>query len=122
MTDKIVVGVDGSPGSVLALQWAVDEAEARYAELVIVHAWHVPSGAYMPFVPASTSTVEMMTEAAEKTLAETRAEVVIPSYVGVRDVIVEGPPAPKLLQEAADASLLVVGSRGRGGFSGLLLG
>ena len=122
MTKKIVVGVDGSPGSRRALEWAVREAARRDAELVVLHAWHFPSAAYVPYVPASSITVGVMEEAGEKLLAEMEAAMEIPPTLRIRHLVVEGSAAPKLVHEAADADLLVVGSRGRGGFSGLLLG
>jgi nucleotide-binding universal stress UspA family protein len=122
MTNKIVVGVDGSPGSRRALQWAADEAAQRSAEVVIVHAWHLPPGAYVPYVPAAAITVGMMQEDSAKLLAEAEASITMPDGIRVRHVVVEGSPATRLLEQAADSALLVVGSRGRGGFTGLLLG
>jgi nucleotide-binding universal stress UspA family protein len=122
MTNKIVVGVDGSAGSKRALQWAADEAVLRGAELVIVHAWHLPPGAYVPYVPAAATAVGMMEEDAEKLLADAEASIAMPAGVRMRHVAVEGTAATQLLHQAADADLLVVGSRGRGGFTGLLLG
>ena len=122
MTKSIVVGVDGSHGSNRALQWAADEAAVRGAELIVVHAWQFPPAAYVPYTPASSMTNGMMAEASEKLIAEAEASIEMPRGLRVRHVVVEGPAAPALLGQAADADLLVVGTRGRGGFAGLLLG
>ena|SRR5438270_2245957 len=122
MTKNIVVGVDESEGARRALSWAVHEAALRGAELVVVHAWQFPAAAYVPYVPSSSITIGAMEEMAEKMLAEMEASIDMPPHVCIRHVLVEGPPAAKLLKEAKDAALLVVGTRGRGGFTGLLLG
>jgi nucleotide-binding universal stress UspA family protein len=122
MTNKIVVGIDGSIGSRRALQWAADEAALRGAELVVVHAWHLPPGAYMPYVPSAVTATGMMEEGAEKLVADAEASIAMPDRIRIRRVVVEGLAAALLLQQAADADLLVVGSRGRGGVTGLLLG
>jgi nucleotide-binding universal stress UspA family protein len=122
MKNRIIVGVDGSAGSRRALQWAADEAAQRGATLVVVHAWHFPPGAFAPYVPAATTTGVLMEEAAEKLVAEAEASIAMPAGITVHHVVVEGTAATQLLREAAGADLLVVGSRGRGGFTGLLLG
>src|SRR5215470_12093755 len=103
MTDKIVVGIDGSIGSRRALQWAANEAALRGAELVIVHAWHFPPGAYMPYVPSAVTATGMMEEGAEKLVAHAEASIAMPDQIRVRRVIVEGLAAALLLQQAADA-------------------
>ena len=122
MTKKIIVGVDGSSGSQRALEWAVNEAAIRNAELVVVHAWHFPAAAYVPYVPAASITTGVMEEAGEKLLAEMESAIDIAPTVRIRNVVVEGTPASRLFHEAEDADLLVVGTRGHGGFAGLLLG
>ena len=122
MTRKIVVGVDGSVGSQRALEWAAREAVLRGAELVAVHAWHFPPAAYVPYVPSASITVGLMEETAEKVLAETEAAIDMPPGLVINHVVVEGMPAHMLVEQAQGAELLVVGSRGLGGFSGLLLG
>jgi nucleotide-binding universal stress UspA family protein len=127
MTTKqlhIVVGIDGSEASKAALRWAVDEARARDARVTVVHAWRVPVeyGMYEGMsVPEST--VEEIEKAAEQTARETVADVLgsdtsVPVTTDVRC----GPPSRELVEAAADADLLVVGSEGHGAFAGMLLG
>ena len=119
---KIVVGVDGSDHAQRALQWAATEARLRGTALVAVHAWHIPATAYSTFtVPLVDS--DALQRAAEDTLrAATEAVAARETGVVLERRVVEGPAAQALLTEADDAALLVVGSRGHGGFAGLLLG
>ncbi len=113
---RIVVGVDGSPGSRRALEWAVDEAHRRDAVLQVVHAWTYPPTEFA-VVPEefAVAAAEIATEAVEEA-AEIDPSVVIKSEVR------QQPPVAALVELSKGADLLVVGSRGRGGFSGLLLG
>jgi nucleotide-binding universal stress UspA family protein len=106
----VVVGVDGSEGSWMALRWAVDEAAIRGARLSVVHAW---TTAYA--VPPGGQ--RLLHEMVDGTVA--RAERPPPD---IELLPVEEPPAPALLHRAKGAGLLVVGGRGRGGFAALLLG
>jgi nucleotide-binding universal stress UspA family protein len=122
--NKIVAGVDGSDASKNALRWAVEEAELRDAELVAVHAWEVPIAPTGFMVPAFdvTDLVSDIREAAEQLVTDTVEEVAGNSKVKVTPLAVEGPAAACLIEAARDADLLVVGSRGLGGFTSLLLG
>lgn len=118
----IVVGVDGSSGARAALRFAVEEARLRGARLRIVTAWHVPPMAYSGgfAVPFDRRDFEQgATAVAENALADLGEET---EGLDVDHVAVEGQPAQVLLAEAEGAELLVVGSRGHGGFAGLLLG
>ncbi len=117
----VVVGVDGSEASSKALAWAAEEASLRGATLRIVQAWFEPAGAYPTYMPAES--FEKAPLDARKSLEE-QVSRVLPSDPGVRveQVVGEGPPAEVILSKAEDATLVVVGSRGRGGFAGLLLG
>ncbi len=122
-TMTIVVGVDGSEGSRRALHWAAAEATARKDALQLVHVWERPQ-AYAPLgLGAYPVDPEPIQEAArdllEKLVAEARA---LAPDIEVRGELVEGAPAHALLEAARTADLLVVGSRGRGGFRGLALG
>jgi nucleotide-binding universal stress UspA family protein len=124
--DKFVVGVDGSDGSRGALRWAVDEARVHGAEVVALHAWQVPI-APPGVTPVPTldvaSVIAEIGEGAEQLVNAVVKEVVgDETEVTVTAVAVEGPPAPSLIDAARDADLLVVGSRGLGGFTALLLG
>jgi nucleotide-binding universal stress UspA family protein len=117
----IVVGVDGSDCSKAALVWAVRQARLTGAKLRVMMAWHMPTMVYGPgmvFPPA----VESMQDA-QKLLEEEIVGVVgANSPISFSATVVEGSAAQVLLDEANDAALLVVGSRGHGGFAGMLLG
>ncbi len=120
----IVVGVDGSECSRSALRFALEEARVRQTKLRVVVVWHVPLAAYgagwAPPPPgltddAETAAGEVLEEALE--LAKTSG-----AGVEIETVVREGQPANVLVEEAAKADLLVVGSRGWGGFRELMLG
>lgn len=120
--ETIVVGVDGSEHGGRALDWAVKEAGLRSARLRLVVAWHLPPAVYsgpgyIPVVGTRESFEEFAREAGDA--AATRAR---DAGVEADLVVREGQAAEVLLEEAANADLLVVGSRGHGGFTGLLLG
>lgn len=114
----VVAGVDGSPTSTEALGRAFDEASWRRAKLVTVHAQPEPS-----IRGVGVGQVPMSAEETERLLAECLAgwQETYPD-VHVDRVTVEGNPRSALLDWSAQAQLVVVGSRGRGGFRGLLLG
>lgn len=121
---RIVVGVDGSPSSKAALTWAVRQAELAGSAVEAVIAWHYPAmyGGY-GWAPVSSADQVSFDEIATKTVTEAVAESVDPaSPVRVSTKVAEGSPAQVLLDAADGADLLVVGSRGHGGFAGLLLG
>jgi nucleotide-binding universal stress UspA family protein len=118
----IVVGVDGSAGSIEALRFAIDEARLLNTNVKAVAAWHVPPLAYGAgwSVPVDAESFRTSAEAA---LAKTLEEVgVADCGVQVTQEVKLGQPAVVLCEEARGADLLVVGSRGLGGFRGLLLG
>jgi nucleotide-binding universal stress UspA family protein len=121
----IVVGVDHSPGAKAALRFALDEARLRHATLRVVHAWHLGSiGA--PGIEASSTTfgAELDLRGGARDALEQSLRETIPDTDGVEleRRVVEGAAASVLVDESRDADLLVVGSRGLGGFRGLLLG
>jgi nucleotide-binding universal stress UspA family protein len=116
---RIVVGIDGSEPSRQALEWAAAEARLRQAELEIVLVWEFPLVNYHGF--STVARPEDLEEAARETLARAARSVTTDDLV-VTPALVEGMPAPVLLERAEGAELLVVGSRGHGGFTGLLLG
>ena len=116
---RIVVGVDGSPASERALEWAAAEAERSGASLSLVSAWLFP----MALGYAFTTTVDDVRRSAQEAIDRAMARVaVVAPGVPVGGETVEQAPAPALVAAAAGAQLLVVGSRGLGGFQGLLLG
>jgi nucleotide-binding universal stress UspA family protein len=121
---SIVVGVDGAEGSVHALRFALEEAKARNTDVKAVGVWHVPASVYAAGwapVPVDPGEWERLAEAAlDRALVSAAAGN--GSGVAVTAVVCEGQPADALVAEARGAELLVVGSRGLGGFRGLLLG
>lgn len=117
---SIVVGVDGSPGAGGALAWAVDEARLRGAPLWILHAF--------PAMRSLTgSTAHEYYPQVEKE-AEDELERILAAAPDVSDIaavtraVRAGNPAEILIEESRSAALVVVGSRGLGGFAGLVLG
>jgi nucleotide-binding universal stress UspA family protein len=121
---RIVVGVDGSPPSRAAFRWAVRQAEFTGATIQAVTAWQYPvaTGGYA-WAPVAVLDSTDLQEAAEKVLADELGEVVgARTDVRVRSEAIEGNPAQVLLEASAGADLLVVGSRGHGGFASALLG
>lgn len=119
--ERIVVGIDGSEGAATALAWAVEEAARRGATVEAVHAWSVPFVEPYPYA-ASAFEPEVFEAAARTVLDEAVAGVDNDAGVPIEKVPRCGTPALVLIDAAKGAELLVVGSRGRGGFSGLLLG
>jgi nucleotide-binding universal stress UspA family protein len=117
---RIAVGVDGSPGSEAALVWAADEANRCGAELVLVHGWMYP---YQGPRTGVTEPRDDMRLDAMRTLeaCALRVKQVAPS-LRCHSIISEQSPAKAIIDAARDADLAVVGSRGHGGFSSLLLG
>ncbi|MBH0781056.1 universal stress protein [Nocardia bovistercoris] len=110
----VVVGVDGSRGSELALDVAFDEAARRDAELVAVLTW----SEFYRYIPRA----EMQNEAEELLARTTAGYAEKYPEVEVRRVVVEDSPAERILAAAEHAQLIVVGSHGRGGFPGMTLG
>ncbi len=117
---RIVVGVDGSPASLDALEWAVRQASLTGAVVEAVTAWHIPAtygtGGYA--VEAQTDWSDMARNTQDVAVKEALGD----EATDVVRRVAQGHPVSVLLDAAADADLLVVGSRGHGGFSGMLLG
>ena len=121
----IIVGIDGSDHSLHALEWAIREAAVRHAPLTVLTVQQAIAGYWGGPVlyPGDEDLAEKARETAqeetdrvlEKIDSESR-----PPSVTVRAII--GLPAEALLEAAADADMLVVGSRGTGGFKRLLMG
>jgi nucleotide-binding universal stress UspA family protein len=123
MTERrIVVGVDGSSTSVQALRWAANEAKLRGATVDVVHAWNSPYVGELAAMAARHVDRENIEQEARSVLSTSVEEAGLPSDVVMERILVEGNPAAALVLRAAGADLLVLGSRGRGGFAGLLLG
>ena len=120
-TDRgtIVVGVDGSPSSVEALRWAARQAELTGADLQAVTAWHMPTTyGWMPPVADVDWPGRARTTLGDA-LGKAFDDAPPPQ---VRRQVVEGHSVRALVKAADGAELLVVGSRGRGEFAGMVLG
>ena len=129
----VVVGIDGSAGAAEALRWAVAEARLRQARLRIVHAWTYgysgmplggfgAMGGFDSYIPPEIDSNDLQ-RAAEDLLERAIAEVARGGEaIEVERHVVEGGAAQVLIGAAVGADLLVVGSRGHGGFVGLMLG
>jgi len=119
-TGVVTVGIDGSPGSALALEWAAAESVLRQAKLRVVHAWHTPYGA----TPLSlTAELYELLEGSANEVLDDACDASTAMVGGpVERILDDRPAVDALLHAAATSDLLVVGSRGRGGFVGMLLG
>jgi len=115
--DRIVVGIDGSEGSLDALRWAVDEARRRHAAIEVVYAWHQ---AWVAPTHILGDPDYFAGGVANEVPPEARA--IACNLTVTSGTLATGNPAHGLIHETKGAALLVVGSRGRGGFTGLLLG
>jgi nucleotide-binding universal stress UspA family protein len=134
----IVVGVDGSRGSDAALRWALAEARLRGARLRVVHAYELPrsplaetsvgaAGIVAPPVVAEEDVQQLRSNAEEQARsvidgALQRGGAGTVTGLEIERTALAGPPTQMLIEAARDAELLVLGSRGHGGFLGLLLG
>ena len=116
---RIVVGVDGSAPSRAALEWAVAEARLRKGQVGVVTAWQFPPATVG--MEGLIHDPEIFPEAAQR-LQKHIIRRVDSDGVPVSTEVIQGAAAAVLLRASEGADLLVVGSRGLGGFTGLLLG
>jgi nucleotide-binding universal stress UspA family protein len=116
MHGRIVVGVDGSPASIRALKWALDQADLTGGAVEVINAWQypqVPGGPVLMGVNMSATAEQILQDAVDSVGVSTNP-------VTTRPVL--GHPVQVLVDASGGADLLVVGSRGHGGFAGMLLG
>jgi nucleotide-binding universal stress UspA family protein len=120
---RMVVGADGSPGAAAALEWAFAEARMRGSAVHAVAAYQEPWGLSAGLVASPGAVLELreaLVREAEQILDDVERSA--PEDVPVTVEAVGAPPGHALVSSAADADVLVVGSRGRGGFASLVLG
>ncbi|HWO66413.1 MAG TPA: universal stress protein [Umezawaea sp.] len=119
----VVVGVDGSPTALDAVTWAADECARHHVPLRLVHTYFLPATGY-PNLIVNASEVLAAFEAQGRLWlaeAEAAANAAAPG-IAVETALFSGTTIPLLIEESANARTVVVGSRGLGGFTGLLLG
>jgi nucleotide-binding universal stress UspA family protein len=122
----IVVGVDHSEGAKAALRFALQEATPRPATLRVVHAWqyaYIGATGFEGSYPALGGDIKELRDLAERDLDATLQEAIPETgAIEIERRVVEDRPAAALVDESRGADMIVVGSRGHGGFGGLLLG
>ncbi|MDE0116030.1 MAG: universal stress protein [bacterium] len=123
--NRIVVGVEGSGGARAALRWAIKEARHRNAFVDVVTAYsttYVPASPDFNYVPLDPIDLEAEVKRMQDSVIDEVIAEVDTEGVEIRRRMVRGRAADTLIAESDNAAMLVVGSRGRGGFRGLLLG
>jgi nucleotide-binding universal stress UspA family protein len=120
----VLVGLDGSAESIAALRWAAGYAEATGAAIRAVLAWHYPAaGGAAPVGVAPRAVREVTEQHLRGTLDQAVTDVFGTAAIpGVEARLEYGHPAQVLIDQSKDADLLVVGHRGHGAFTGMLLG
>lgn len=119
-TRRIVVGIDGSESSMAALGWAANQAASTRSRLQVIMTWEWPANfGWAPPFPA-----EYTPEADTRRVLDEVVATVRNTHpdVDVQSTVIEGHPAPALIEASRGAELLVLGSRGHGEFVGMLLG
>jgi nucleotide-binding universal stress UspA family protein len=122
--ELVVVGVDGSAESVAALRWAARYATATGARVRALLAWHYPGAAGGPPTGIAPEPIHEQTEAQ---MHETLDAAIASAYegqvtAGVEKSTAYGHPAQALIDASREADLLVVGHKGHGAFTGMLVG
>ena len=117
MGARIVVGIDGSEHGTAAFRWALDEARLREGEIIAIFAWQMP----MIAVPGAfdRDEIERLSTAF---LDDSIDAVADHTSVPIKRLVAQGDVSVSLIEASRDADMLVLGSRGRGGFAGLKLG
>jgi nucleotide-binding universal stress UspA family protein len=121
----ITVGIDGSDGAHRALEWAMKEAAAHHAPLTVVTVHQVAASGWTGnpvILPPDEPAVEKARHAAEDSVAKATTQLGESQPLSVTVRAVNGFPAQELIEASRDADLLVVGSRGSGGFARLMMG
>jgi nucleotide-binding universal stress UspA family protein len=116
-SDRILVGVDGSPSSIDALRYAARIAVAFDAPLEVVTTWYYPAFTEYEFA-TEWSPEEDATDVLDRVIEDAFGA----DPPDLTRQVIAGPPSRTLIDLSADSAMLVLGSRGHGGFAGLLLG
>jgi nucleotide-binding universal stress UspA family protein len=120
-----VVGIDGSHNASHALEWAMTEAAIRNAPLTVITVHSVPAGYWSGApveLPGDQDKVAEIRKTAEAAVADTAAKLGASQPESVTVTAVSGFPVQTLIDASKGSDLLVVGSRGGGGFAALVLG
>jgi nucleotide-binding universal stress UspA family protein len=121
----ITVGIDGSDHSVKALEWAMKEAATQHSPVTVITVHLVPMSGWTgnPIIlPADTDVLEQARQAAEELTGKVTSQLGDARPTSVKVRAVNGFPAQELIEASRDADLIVVGSRGGGGFARLTMG
>ena len=120
--EHVVIGVDGSEHSVAALRWGLRQAARTGADVQVVGCWQWPAsaGGFMPFEDLDLTAATQ--SAVDSALAKALHDLDLPAPPPILTRVVEGYPARALVDASREADLLVIGSRGHGALSGMLLG
>ncbi|GAA1730769.1 Nucleotide-binding universal stress protein, UspA family [Dietzia kunjamensis subsp. schimae] len=118
-TRPVVVGVDGGPDSLRALKWAAEYATALDAPLIALTAYQLPA-VYGPYAMAGWEDSSELESSAREMLADAVRNA-LGADASYKPAVLQGHAAEALIAASGDARLVVVGSRGRGGFTGMLL-
>ena len=117
---RIVVGVDGSDSSLRALDWAARQAELTRVALEVIMTWEFPvTYGWSPQFPTDWDPRADIAKSLDEIIGWLRQAH---PAVDIHPRVLEGHPAPVLIEASRGAELLVVGSRGHGEFAGMLLG
>jgi nucleotide-binding universal stress UspA family protein len=121
---EIVVGIDGSLHAERALDWAMREAALRHAQLTVISVFPLAGSHFgeEAAVPEDAEPLERTRLAAQEATDKALAGLAYPGPEKVLVEVVNGIPAEALLQAAAEADMIVIGSRGAGGFERLAMG
>jgi nucleotide-binding universal stress UspA family protein len=116
--ERIIVGVDGSEASLDAVRWALRQAELTGSSVEALISWQFPRQYGEEFYGEEFDWEKIATDTLRSSLAQLGDE----AQTRIEPRVVQGHPAQALVKASAGASLLVVGSRGHGGFVGMLIG
>jgi nucleotide-binding universal stress UspA family protein len=120
-----VVGIDGSDAAAHALEWATIQAPGRTSRLRLVTSWQAPvSAPTIQSIPSGSSVFDQdqLASSAQRVVDAAADNITPADGITLEPVVAHGGPSAVLLDAADDAALLIVGTRGRGGFQRLLIG